>query len=123
LTSISRAVALMARHRARFPTEYDPDLQKSDVLETKRDDVEALCIRDLAGILASNSAGLTVAERRVLSERFGMRNGGKKAASDPKTLRQVAEVFGVTKERVRQIQNKALAKLRQALDEQVFAVQ
>ena len=123
LTSISRAVALMARHRARFPTEYDPDLQKSDLLETKRDYVEASCIRDLAGILASNSAGLTVAERRVLSERFGMRGGSKRAASDSKTLRQVAEVFGVTKERVRQIQNKALAKLRHALDQQVFAAQ
>ena len=123
LTSISRAVALMARHRARYPTEYDPDLQRSDFLETKRDHVEASCVQELAGILAGNSAGLTVAERRVLWERFGMRGGSRRASSDPKTLRQVAEVFGVTKERVRQIQNKALAKLRHALDQQVFAAQ
>jgi RNA polymerase sigma factor (sigma-70 family) len=121
LTSISRAVALMARHRARFPTEYDPDLQKSDILETRREDVETSCIRELAGILADNSADLTVTERRVLSERFGVKGARKKAGSDPKTLRQVAEVFGVTKERVRQIQNKALEKLRSVLDEQVFA--
>ncbi|MFQ5806021.1 MAG: sigma-70 family RNA polymerase sigma factor [Phycisphaerae bacterium] len=121
LTSISRAVALMARHRAQFPTEYDPDLQKSDFLETKRDDVEASCIQELADILADNSADLTVTERRVLFERFGVRGTrGKKAASDTKTLRQVAEVFGVTKERVRQIQNRALAKLRVVLDQEVF---
>jgi RNA polymerase primary sigma factor len=124
LTSISRAVALMARHRARFPTEYDPDLQRSDLLETRREDVETNCIQGLAGILAENSADLTVTERRVLSERFGMSETHKKksSVSDPKTLRQVAEVFGVTKERVRQIQNKALAKLRTVLDEEVFAV-
>jgi RNA polymerase sigma factor (sigma-70 family) len=123
LTSISRAVALIARHRAQFPTEYDPDLQKSDVLEIKRDDLEATCVSELAGILANNSADLTVTERRVLSERFGVRGTSKKTTADPKTLRQVAEVFGVTKERVRQIQNKALSKLRGVLDQQVFAVQ
>ncbi len=123
LTSISRAVALMARHRAQFPTEYDPGLQKSDFVETRRETVEASCIQELAGILADNSADLTATEQRVLSERFGVRGARKKnqSGSDPKTLRQVAEVFGVTKERVRQIQNKALAKLRIVLDEGVFA--
>jgi RNA polymerase sigma factor (sigma-70 family) len=121
LTSISRAVALMARHRAQFPTDYDPDLQKSDVVELRREHVEANCMQELAGILADNTAELTTTERRVLSERFGMRGGRRKSTADPKTLRQVAEVFGVTKERVRQIQNKALAKLRIVLDEQVFA--
>ncbi len=120
LTSISRAVALMARHRARYPTEYDPDLQKGDLIELRREEIEAFCMQELRGILAENSADLTVAERRILSERYGMR-GGRKNPADSKTLRQVAEVFGVTKERVRQIQNKALAKLREVLDEQVFA--
>jgi len=123
LTSISRAVALMARHRARFPTEYDPDLQRGDVVESRREEIEASCLQELRGILAENSADLTVTERRILSERFGMKESRRKGARDPKTLRQVAEVFGVTKERVRQIQNKALAKLRDVLDEQVFAAQ
>jgi RNA polymerase sigma factor (sigma-70 family) len=120
LTSISRAVALMARHRAQFPIEYDPELQKSDFLETRRESLEENCVEELAGILAENTADLTVTERRVLSERFGVKGGRRKAGSDPKTLRQVAEVFGVTKERIRQIQNKALAKLRCTLDDQVF---
>lgn len=120
LTSISRAVALMARHHGQFPTEYDPDLQKSDFVETRREITEATCIQELAGILANNLADLTITERRVLSERFGVRGVRRKAGHDPKTLRQVAEVFGVTKERVRQIQNKALAKLRTVLDEQAF---
>jgi RNA polymerase sigma factor (sigma-70 family) len=121
LTSISRAVALMARHRARFPTEYDPDLQKGDLIESRREEVEASCTQELRSILADNLADLTVTERRILSERFGMKDAGRKAAREAKTLRQVAEVFGVTKERVRQIQNRALAKLREVLDEQAFA--
>lgn len=121
LTSISRAVALMARHRAQFPIEYDPDMQKGDSIETRREDVEARCMQELAGIWADNTADLTTTERLVLSERFGMKRKGRKTASDPKTLREVAEVFGVTKERVRQIQNRALAKLRSVLDDHVFA--
>jgi len=121
ITSISRTVALMARQRARFPTEYDPELQRGDAIESRREEVEGSCMTELRGIWSDNVADLTSTERRILAERFGINNSGKKRG-EPKTLRQVAQVFGVTKERVRQIQNKALAKLRTVLDESVFAV-
>ena len=88
LTSISRAVALMARHRAQFPTEYDPELQKSDTLETRREDGGGeLHSWKLSGILADNGAELTDTEQRVLSERFGMKGLGqmrKSSGSDAK---------------------------------------
>lgn len=45
-------------------------------------------------------------ERRVLEERFGL-NDGK-----PKTLEEVGRIFAVTRERIRQIEAKALRKLR-----------
>lgn len=45
-------------------------------------------------------------ERRVLEERFGL-NDGK-----PKTLEEVGKIFAVTRERIRQIEAKALRKLR-----------
>src|SRR5712691_8393988 len=48
-------------------------------------------------------------EKRIISQRFGL-NGGK-----PKTLEDVGKDFGVTRERIRQLQNIALAKLRRAL--------
>ncbi len=48
-------------------------------------------------------------ERRIISERFGL-SGGK-----PKTLEDVGKNLGVTRERIRQLQNVALAKLRHAL--------
>jgi RNA polymerase primary sigma factor len=48
-------------------------------------------------------------ERKIIFKRFGL-NGGK-----PKTLEEVGKEFGVTRERIRQLQNVALAKLRRAL--------
>ena len=48
-------------------------------------------------------------ERKIIFQRFGL-DGGK-----PKTLEKVGKKFGVTRERIRQLQNIALAKLRRAL--------
>jgi RNA polymerase primary sigma factor len=122
LSSISRSVALSVRHRSVFPTEFDPDLQKSDDLERRRDVVESDCAEALNAILARNLALLTPAEKRVLHERFGVVFADRRARPVPaKTLREVADLFGLTKERVRQIQNKALDKLRTVLDDRVFA--
>ena len=48
-------------------------------------------------------------EKKIIFSRFGL-DGGK-----PKTLEEVGKKFGVTRERIRQLQNIALAKLRRAL--------
>jgi RNA polymerase primary sigma factor len=48
-------------------------------------------------------------EKKIISQRFGL-DGGQ-----PKTLEDVSKDFGVTRERIRQLQNIALAKLRRAL--------
>jgi RNA polymerase primary sigma factor len=48
-------------------------------------------------------------ERKIIDARFGL-NGHK-----PKTLEEVGQEFGVTRERIRQLQNIALKKLRRAL--------
>jgi RNA polymerase primary sigma factor len=48
-------------------------------------------------------------ERKIILMRFGL-DGDK-----PKTLEEVGKKFGVTRERIRQLQNIALAKLRRAL--------
>ena len=51
-------------------------------------------------------------ERRILEMRFGLR-GGRAL-----TLEEVSQEIGRTRERVRQIQNQALAKLKQLLAEE-----
>jgi RNA polymerase primary sigma factor len=48
-------------------------------------------------------------ERKIIFERYGL-DGDK-----PKTLEEIGKKFGVTRERIRQLQNIALAKLRKAL--------
>lgn len=48
-------------------------------------------------------------EKKIIYARFGL-DGGK-----PKTLEEVGRKFGVTRERIRQLQNIALLKLRRAL--------
>jgi DNA-directed RNA polymerase sigma subunit (sigma70/sigma32) len=60
-----------------------------------------------------NEADLTSVEQTVISHRFGI---GAPAETVPLTLEQVGQIIGVTKERVRQIQNKALAKLRATIE-------
>ncbi len=52
---------------------------------------------------------LDAREREIINARFGL-NGEK-----PETLEQVGQRFGVTRERIRQLQNIALAKLRRTL--------
>jgi len=48
-------------------------------------------------------------ERKIINSRFGL------DGSDPITLEEVGEKFGVTRERIRQLQNIALGKMRRVL--------
>ena len=54
---------------------------------------------------------LTPRERQIISSRF--------LGDERVTLAEIGQVFGVTKERIRQIESKALAKLRIELGEQI----
>jgi RNA polymerase sigma factor RpoS len=49
---------------------------------------------------------LSVSERKVIEMRFGLNDG------EPKTLDSIGKEFGITRERVRQIETQALNKLR-----------
>jgi len=56
-------------------------------------------------------------ERNILRLRFGLDGG------EEKTLEEIGAEFGLTRERIRQVQNEALAKLRQMIqDREAFAV-
>ncbi len=122
LSSFSSSSAKSARYRAHFPTEYDPALEKSDSVERRRADDIDDCVTGLKSVLMLNAAGLSCVEQRVLQARFDLnRDPREDGPVRSKTLKQVAELIGVTKERVRQIQNKALDKLRAAMEAEVLA--
>ena len=53
-------------------------------------------------------------ERKVIVYRFGLEG------EEPKTLEQIGNIFGLTRERVRQIEAAALAKLRALVAEQTL---
>ncbi len=116
LKSFSRVAARMARHRGHFPTEFDPALEKGNAIEIDRKAREGDCVHELRTILVENAAGLSDVEQKVILARFALDGAPADAAARAKTLEQVGEMIGVTKERVRQIQNKALLKLRAALE-------
>ena len=65
--------------------------------------VKQLLRQDLEGVLRT----LNPREREVLRLRFGLDDGR------PKTLEEIGHHFKVTRERIRQIEAKAMRKLRQ----------
>ncbi|MHC4209963.1 MAG: sigma-70 family RNA polymerase sigma factor [Planctomycetota bacterium] len=115
LKAFSRQGMKLSKYRQRFPTDFDPAMEKSNHLELVRRDRELDAATEVKHIVENNEAGLTNVERTVIYHRFGL--AGEKE-TDPLTLEQVGQIIGVTKERVRQIQNKALEKIRLTVEEQ-----
>jgi RNA polymerase sigma factor (sigma-70 family) len=118
LKAFSRTAQKHSKQRTRFPVEFDPDMEKSDWVDKKRDVVEEDCIDELKQIVNRNLAELSDTEQTVLRRRFNW----EQQEESPLTLEEVGKIIGVTKERVRQIQNKALAKIRKLMEEGVLRV-
>src|SRR2546423_1188178 len=118
LKAFSRAAQKHSKQRTRFPVEFDPDMEKSDWVDKKRDVVEEDCIDELKQIVDRNLAELSDTEQTVIRRRFNW----QQQEESPLTLEEVGKIIGVTKERVRQIQNKALAKIRKLMEEGVLRV-
>ncbi|HEY8901581.1 MAG TPA: RNA polymerase sigma factor RpoD/SigA [Chthoniobacterales bacterium] len=78
--------------------------------EEAQDPFELLRDKDLRDEVGDLLDVLDERERKIINSRFGL-DGGK-----PKTLEEVGEKFGVTRERIRQLQNIALGKMRRALN-------
>jgi RNA polymerase primary sigma factor len=78
--------------------------------EDARTPFELLRDKNLRDELSDLLEALDGRERVIIFQRFGL-DGAR-----PRTLEEVGERLGVTRERIRQIQNIALAKLRQALN-------
>ncbi len=90
------------------PIGEEEDSQLGDFIE----DHDAVRPDDAAGFsmlqeqLGKVLDGLAERERKVIELRFGLKDG------HPRTLEEVGREFNVTRERIRQIESKTLAKLR-----------
>ncbi|GAA1467668.1 RNA polymerase sigma factor [Microbacterium thalassium] len=90
------------------PLGEDGDSEFGDLIE----DTDAVVPADAVGFtmlqrqLESLLDSLSEREAGVIRMRFGLGDG------QPKTLDQIGDTFGVTRERIRQIESKTMAKLR-----------
>ncbi|MGH7214665.1 MAG: sigma-70 family RNA polymerase sigma factor [Tepidisphaeraceae bacterium] len=116
LKAFSRTSQKHSRHRTRFPVEFEPDLEKSDWSDKRRDMVEEDLTDEVKQIVDRNLADLSSVEQTVIKRRFNWDQGD----DSPLTLEEVGQIIGVTKERVRQIQNKALAKIKLVMEDGVL---
>ncbi len=90
------------------PIGEEEDSQLGDFIEDNEAvvPVDAASFSMLQEQLSKVLDGLAERERKVISLRFGLEDG------HPRTLEEVGREFGVTRERIRQIESKTLAKLR-----------
>src|SRR6266542_3542744 len=93
------------------PIADDDSTQFGDVIgdDEAQTPFELLRDKNLLGEVDGLLEVLDPREKKIISQRFGLDGG------EPKTLEDVGKDFGITRERIRQLQNIALAKLRRAL--------
>ena len=111
MKNFARTIPGVLRHRGRFCTSHSEMF--STVEDARADPYE----QELAQIQRESHVQgilkrLDERERQVVTSRFGLTRG-----QEPMTLKQVGAAIGVTKERVRQIQCRAMNKLRKAAEE------
>jgi len=114
---LPRRKLAMLKQASQRPTSLDAPVndgestQYSEIIGDDRAEspLKTLADKNLHGELNGLLSVLDERERRIIDERFGLT--GKK----PMTLEDVGREFGVTRERIRQLQNSALTKMRRAL--------
>jgi RNA polymerase sigma factor (sigma-70 family) len=97
------------------PLGDDGGLQVGDLVEDQQaaSPFEAAAATLLVGEVAQMLTGLDDREREVIRLRFGLDRG------EPRTLNEVGARFGLTRERIRQIESRAMSKLRHPTTERL----
>jgi RNA polymerase primary sigma factor len=111
MKNFSRTLYDAARYRDRFSTSHSAELSCAEDVRADQFEQESAQIRresQVERILGR----LDPRERQIVTARFGLTRG-----REPLTLTQVGAAMGVTKERIRQLQLRAMDKLRAAAKE------
>jgi RNA polymerase primary sigma factor len=99
------------------PVDEEGEAEFGDLLEQYviPDTDEAILRESFEETLREALARLSEKERQILSLRFGLGD------DNPLTLREIGGALGISRERVRQIENQALAKLRRGAQSRALA--
>ena len=111
MKNFARALPVVRRQQSRFSTscsEMFSTVEDSRADQYEQESAQIQRESHVAGILKR----LDERERQIVTTRFGLTRG-----REPLTLQQVGAALGITKERVRQIQSRAMGKLRMAAAE------
>jgi RNA polymerase primary sigma factor/RNA polymerase sigma factor len=117
MKNFARTIPGEFKHRDRYRTSQDelfaatPEYRGNQTFEegaqlTREAQVEKILRR------------LDEREQKIIMGRFGLERG-----HEPQTLKEVGASLGVTKERIRQIEARALSKLRMAAQEEKIALE
>lgn len=112
MRNFARTIPDEFKHRERFRTSQD------EMFDAQQDERGALLEMENAQHLREQQverilSRLDEREQRIIISRFGLNR-----AQEPKTLQEVGSQLGVTKERIRQIEVRALHKLRAAAEQE-----
>jgi RNA polymerase primary sigma factor len=114
---LPRQKIAMLKQAAQRPTSLDAPVNEGEATEygdiisdeSASDPLEMLTDKNLHDQIGGLLSILNERERRIIDERFGL------TGLKPMLLEDVGREFGVSRERIRQLQNSALAKMRKAL--------
>lgn len=112
IKNFTQTIAREYRDHARFRTVADDVFQTVPDQRTNQQ-AEEVAQFQREGEVADLLEQLDDRERRIIRDRYGLDYG-----REPMTLKEVGSVMGVSKERIRQLASRALAKLRQVAVEQ-----
>ena len=112
MKNFARTIPTELRQRARFRTGGEERLLGIEDIRpdsTRRESAQSERQSEVSRILEH----LDERERQIIQHRFGLDRN-----RNPMTLKEVGRVMGVTKERIRQLEARAMAKLRDAVGEE-----
>jgi RNA polymerase primary sigma factor len=105
MKNFARSVPEQHHHRERYQTGWDELLSTAAAAPLEEGETSRLAL--VRGTLDRMLGTLDVRERAILRQRYGLDERG-----EPQTLEQIGQRFGVSKERIRQLEARAISKLR-----------
>ena len=112
MKNYARSVPEQRRYRDRYQTGWDELLDSMDACYPDEDDSDHLAA--VRGTLDRMLATLETRECSILRQRYGLDEPGQ-----PQTLEQIGRRFGVSKERIRQLEARAITKLRTGFEDDI----